>query len=126
MCKIEINFLSISLNMCFGCSKAPSHRDGSFEYAQHLFWLRNKKNNFQLLTLMWGPVTYIHSLAMWCLNVLPEPSSTSLPSWVKVSSTSLPSWVKVFRIIPEFRILRLTFYFRILRLTFYRNSASKS
>ena len=28
--------------MCFGCS----HRDGSFEYPQHVFWLRNKK---------WGP-----------------------------------------------------------------------
>ena len=32
--------------MCFGCSKEPSHRDGSFEYPQHMFWLRNKKNNF--------------------------------------------------------------------------------
>ena len=29
--------------MCFGCSKEPSHRDGSFEYPQHRFWLRNKK-----------------------------------------------------------------------------------
>ena len=27
----------------FGCSKEPSHRDGSFEYPQHMFWLRNKK-----------------------------------------------------------------------------------
>ena len=35
--------------MCFGCSKEPSHRDGSFEYPQHMFWLRNKNNNFQLL-----------------------------------------------------------------------------
>ena len=41
--------------MCFGCSKEPSHRDGSFEYPQHMFWLRNKKNNFQLHTLIWGP-----------------------------------------------------------------------
>ena len=53
MRKIAIIFLSISLNMCFGCSKEPSHpdRDGSFEYPQHMFWLRNKKNNFQLHTL---------------------------------------------------------------------------
>ena len=37
-CKIVIIiFLSISLNMCFGCSKEPSHRDGSFEYPQHMF-----------------------------------------------------------------------------------------
>ena len=41
--------------MCFGCSKEPSHRDGSFEYPQHMFWLRNKKNKFQLRTLIWGP-----------------------------------------------------------------------
>ena len=41
--------------MCFGYSKEPSHRDGSFEYTQHMFWLGNKKNNFQLRTLIWGP-----------------------------------------------------------------------
>ena len=41
--------------MCFGCSKEPSHRDGSFEYPQHIFELRNKKNIFQLGTLIWGP-----------------------------------------------------------------------
>ena len=38
-------FLPIDFNICFGCSKEPSHRDGSFEYPQHMFWLRNKKNN---------------------------------------------------------------------------------
>ena len=32
-----------------------SHRDGSFEYPQHMFWLRNKKNNFHLHSLIWGP-----------------------------------------------------------------------
>ena len=42
--------------MCFWCSKEPSHRDGSFEYPQHMFWLRNKKSNFRLPTLIWGPV----------------------------------------------------------------------
>ena len=54
--KIAITFLSISLNMCFGYSKEPSHLDGSFEYPQQMFWLRNKKNNFQLRTLIWVPV----------------------------------------------------------------------
>ena len=44
-------FLSISFNMCFGCSKEQSHQDGSFEYPQHMFWLRNKKINFLLHTL---------------------------------------------------------------------------
>ena len=45
--------------MCFGCSKEPSHRDGTFEYPHHMFWLRNKKNNFQLRTLIWGPESLI-------------------------------------------------------------------
>ena len=59
--KIVIIFLPISLNMCFGCSKEPSHRDGtsqgdgSLEYPQHMFWLRNKKNNFLFRNLIWGP-----------------------------------------------------------------------
>ena len=29
--------------MCFGFSKEQSHPDDSFEYPQHMFWLRNKK-----------------------------------------------------------------------------------
>ena len=36
--------------MCFGYSKEPSHRDGSFEYPQHMFWLRNKKISYALLS----------------------------------------------------------------------------
>ena len=40
--------------MCFGCSKEPSHRDGSFEYLQHMFWLRNKKNDFFCYALLSG------------------------------------------------------------------------
>ena len=56
MRKIVIIFLSVSLNMCFRCSKEPSHRDGSFEYPQHMFWLRNNENNFQLRSLIWGLV----------------------------------------------------------------------
>ena len=40
--------------MCFGCSKEPSHQDSSFEYPQHMFWLRNTKNNFQLRTATGG------------------------------------------------------------------------
>ena len=54
-----IIFLSISLNMCFGCSKEPSHRDGFFEYPQHVFWLGKKKNNFQLHSSIWA----------WCIDI---------------------------------------------------------
>ena len=58
MRKIAIIFLSVSLNMCFGCSKEPSHRDSFFEYPQKYVWLGNKKNNFQLRTFLWGPGVY--------------------------------------------------------------------
>ena len=44
--KIVNIFLPISLNICFGYTKEPSHLDGSFEYPQHMFRLRNKKNIF--------------------------------------------------------------------------------
>ena len=30
-------FLPISFNICFVCSKEPSHGDGSFEHSQHMF-----------------------------------------------------------------------------------------
>ena len=54
--KIVSIFLPLNLNMCFGCSKEPSHRDRSFEYPQHMFWMRNKENSFPLRTLIWRPV----------------------------------------------------------------------
>ena len=41
--KIVNIFLSISLNICLGCSKESSHQDDSFEYPQNMFWPRNKK-----------------------------------------------------------------------------------
>ena len=44
-------FLSFSLNMSFGCSKKPSHLDSSFEYPQHMLWLRNKKIIFNYALL---------------------------------------------------------------------------
>ena len=33
--------------MCFGCS---------FEYPQHMLWMRNKKKNYSLSTLIWRPL----------------------------------------------------------------------
>ena len=53
MCKIVIILLSISLNICLGYSKEPSHEDGSSEYPQHVFWLKNNKMSFQLHTFTW-------------------------------------------------------------------------
>ena len=45
--KIAIIFLSISLNICFGSSKA-------FEYPQHMFWLKTKKIIFSYALLSGG------------------------------------------------------------------------
>ena len=42
----------IRVNTCFGCSKELYHRDGCFEYTPNIFWLRNRKNNFLLRTLI--------------------------------------------------------------------------
>ena len=42
-CSKEHIFLSISLDICFGCSKEPSHGDGSFEYAQHTLYVLVEK-----------------------------------------------------------------------------------
>ena len=44
-------FKCISLTICHGCSKEPSHWDGSFEYPQHMFWLWNMKMKLILLNL---------------------------------------------------------------------------
>ena len=44
-------FLQIFFCICFGCSKEASHCDGSFEYPQHMFRLRNKKIIFLLRIL---------------------------------------------------------------------------
>ena len=43
--------------MCFESSKEPSHRDGSFEDPQHMFWMRNEENSFPIHTYIWKPVT---------------------------------------------------------------------
>ena len=50
--KVLFDFaLEVWFSICFGYSKEPSHWDGSFEYPQHKFWSRNKKNNFLVHTL---------------------------------------------------------------------------
>ena len=54
--KIVNIFLPISFNICFGCSKEPSHCDGSFDYPQNMLWLRNKKISFSISTLNLSPV----------------------------------------------------------------------
>ena len=43
--------------MCNGCSKEPC----SFEYPQHMFWLRNKKIIFRYAPLSGGLLEYFNS-----------------------------------------------------------------
>ena len=49
--------LLIICNICFVCSKESSHCDVSFEYSQHMFWLRNKK-----IILLVRTLNYRHEL----------------------------------------------------------------
>ena len=39
----KIIFLFLNLNICCGCSKEPSQRDGSFEHPKHKLKLMGKK-----------------------------------------------------------------------------------
>ena len=71
--------------MCVGCSKEPSHEDGSFEFPQHMVWLRNKKNNFQLCTLIWWPdqlqhlmLIYIFVITMFTVITFSEKTEFSV------------------------------------------------
>ena len=50
----EVNFSPAETLICCG--------DGSFEYPQHMLWLRNKKNNFQLCSFIWRHMFLV------CLN----------------------------------------------------------
>ena len=47
------------LTVCFGCSKEPSYRDGSFEYPQNMFWLRIHANKFTLGRLQLKTLTLV-------------------------------------------------------------------
>ena len=101
--KIAIIFLSISLNMCFGCSKEPSHRDGSFEYPQHMFWWKNKKTNFQLRTLIWESGTCLYcrlfkynsfKKEVWSVNCL-DPDQARHFVWSDLGPNSMQNVISM-------------------------------
>ena len=99
--------------MCFGCSKEPSqweqsHWDSSFKYPQHVFWLGNKENIFQLRSLIWRSV----SLIVIMLNsfvFLPCAEIFLGLIWGRYSAPSQlkneQSLLKMMHIIPNFLIL---------------------
>ena len=97
--KIVINFLSIRFNMCFGCLKEQSHRDGSFEYPQHMFWLRNNKMIFSYTLFPGGP-----NLQVSCFSEI--FFTFSLKEWNKKGSINAISLKKVIKCLRM-----LSFYF---------------
>ena len=77
--------------MCFGCSKVPSHRDGSFEYPQHMFWSRNKKKKFR-----WGPA-YWFILIVFCIVCMCLSECMGL--FLRVSGVGLWSVLEAFTLV---------------------------
>ena len=56
--KIVIIFLPINLNMCFWVLKRTVSSRRFFWVPQHMFWVRNKENIFQLRSLIWSPAWF--------------------------------------------------------------------
>ena len=52
-------FLIQQLKHVFWVLKKNVSSRPTFQYPQHMFWLRNKKTNFQLHILIWGPAHVI-------------------------------------------------------------------
>ena len=67
-----------------------------------MFWMRNKENSFPIHTLIWR----LKSLPR---DIDDGSAQAQLDSFACMFKY-MGEWVKVFRIIPEFRILRLTFH----------------
>ena len=58
-------FLIHQFKHVFWVLRGPSHLDGSFEYPQHMFWLRKQKIIFSY-TLIWGPVSaFSFAVVFW-------------------------------------------------------------
>ena len=119
--------------MCFGYSKEPSHWDGSFEYPQHIFWMRNKENSFPICTLIWRPMVCTvspESLLLQCtryIQISPKSlnhySMENLVSWPRtphrsscVGSSSCSGGSCAARRIRSERIFYRTFYTRMVFL----------
>ena len=83
-------FLTISCNISFGCSKELSHPDSSFEYPQHMFWMRNLIFIYKYALLPRGLVLdFFLSLSAY-MRYYDNPKG-SIPTWLinwaaKVSS----------------------------------------
>ena len=75
-----VHLLSHQFKHEFGCSKELSHWDSSFEYKQHMFWLKNKKNSCQLRTVNCRPETIPRASMWWHLFQICFQTSLEIPS----------------------------------------------
>ena len=90
--KIVNIFLPINFNICFGCSKEPSHWDGSFGYPQHMFWLKIRKLFFCYTLLT--KVLCLHTLFKinFSIKILPGTLSKCQTVWIQIRLTFCWSW----------------------------------
>ena len=118
--------------MCFGCSKEPSHWDvwdSSFEYQQHMFWVRNKKNSFPIRTLIWSPAkvnfkkSQKRTTMAWNipqhakeLNLKKNPNKCNCNSTVSRVNNRIfmSSHATIIQVLPAFRRQRNSFHQRLL------------
>ena len=74
--KIVIISFPVNLNRCFGCSKEPSHWDGSFEYHNICFGWEILGKQFHFAQIIWWPgITKGEKMALqkfMCLNFMKE------------------------------------------------------
>ena len=89
--------------MCFGCSKEPSHRAGSFEYPHHMFLSRNNKN--QLRILIWGPGQSLSHIRAGISNDRKLINSINLPEFgYFVESHSQLTQFLVCSVVKKFKV----------------------
>ena len=58
--KFKLYFLPINKNMCLGAQENRLFETVLYEYQQHIFWMRNEENNFQVRTLVLRPDAYTY------------------------------------------------------------------
>ena len=118
MRKISIIFLPFNLNMCFGCSKEPSHWDGSFEYPQQMLWMRNKENNFantHSYLEAWECIYLINEFNFWNVHGIMNTSGLLQSKWSPSCNFARPKVSMIPWIFQKFNLLLIfTFYYKYI------------
>ena len=80
----------------FRCSKELSHCEGSFEYPQYMFWLRNKKNIYNYAFPSADPEGGTGG---------PDPPGKSQVIWVSIGNKQLDHPLKKLDPSPPWKML---------------------